>query len=73
VTPKGRAETPEQKRAIVERLYAAWLARPHQRLGQLVDNAVHTQLRTRTKYVFQFDVEDETLVEAVEKFAGVKP
>jgi hypothetical protein len=35
-----RAVTPEQKRAVVERLYAAWLKVPNLRLGQLIANAV---------------------------------
>jgi len=43
-TPKhddipGRAHTPEQKRAIIEHLYALWLHAPELRLAQLVYNA----------------------------------
>jgi hypothetical protein len=51
----GRAETPEQKRAIVERLLAAWLAKPTLRLGQMIDNA---GFRAATAL---FYVEDEAL------------
>jgi hypothetical protein len=36
---KGRAHTPEQKRAIVERLYTLWLTCPALRLGQLLECA----------------------------------
>lgn len=36
---EGRAETPEQKREVIERLYAAWLKLPQMRLGQLLSNA----------------------------------
>jgi len=30
------AQTPEQKREIIERLYQIWIQHPQQRLGQLV-------------------------------------
>lgn len=36
----GRAQTPEQKREVVERLLASWLAIPELRLGQLIVNAM---------------------------------
>lgn len=38
--PAGRAVTPEQKRAIVEAILAAWLVLPELRLGQLLVNAM---------------------------------
>jgi hypothetical protein len=36
----GRAHTPEQKRAIIERVLATWEAHPQQRLGQLIGNVL---------------------------------
>lgn len=54
----GRAHTPEQKRAIVERLYAQWLHMPDLRLGQLLALADAGQLL--------FYVEDEALLELIE-------
>lgn len=55
----GRALTPEQKRAIIERLYTAWLKAPTLRLGQLIyaSNGLHDL----------FFVEDETLIASVEQ------
>ena len=35
-----RALTPEQKRALLDQLLAAWLEAPNLRLGQLIVNAV---------------------------------
>lgn len=52
----GRAHTPEQKRAILERLYGVWMRQPELRLGQLLDNSVHNM----------FYVEDEALMDALE-------
>lgn len=37
-----RAQTPEQKREIIERLYTLWQAHPDLRLGQLILNAYST-------------------------------
>lgn len=37
---KDRAQTPEQKRAVIEAVYAAWCASPDLRLGQLLMNAL---------------------------------
>jgi len=34
-----RAKTLGAKRAVVEQLFAAWVANPSLRLGQLIDNA----------------------------------
>lgn len=33
-----RARTPEEKKSVIDRLYRAWLANPHLRLGQLIAN-----------------------------------
>lgn len=52
--------TPAEKRAIVERIHAAWCAMPHQRLGQLIANAC------RDKSIFY--TEDTTLAELCEAF-----
>lgn len=67
---KGRALTDGQKRALIERIYAAWIALPHQRLGQLLDNALHS-----ANVLDVFSVEDDALAEAVERFvqAHTKP
>lgn len=59
---KGRALTPEKKRAVIEQLYATWLALPQLRLGQLIDNAVHLYGQTDL-----FNTEDEELVELAKK------
>ncbi len=63
----GRAVTPGQKRAVIERLYAAWLHQPQQRLGQLLQNAIHHPLRSTDSSMF--NVEDMDLVSKVEGFA----
>lgn len=62
MTLPGRARTPEQKRAIMERVLAAWLRLPEQRLCQLIVNACH---RSDVFYV-----EDEPLAERVEGFSA---
>jgi hypothetical protein len=63
--PRGRAETPEDKREIVERILAAWLKHPHQRLGQLIENA-----RARISPLPKSDLfvfEDEALADAIDR------
>jgi hypothetical protein len=55
---KDRAETPEQKRAVVERVLRGWLARPYLRLGQLLVNAAHNN--------DLFYLEDEHLAKRVD-------
>jgi hypothetical protein len=59
--PTGRALTPAEKRAVIERIHAAWIAVPHQRLGQLIANAC------RDKFIFY--TKDTTLAELCEAFA----
>jgi hypothetical protein len=63
----GRAVTPEQQRAVVDRLLAAWLRMPDLRFGQLVsaaaDRAEHDA----------FYIRDEALCEAVEALANGAP
>lgn len=59
----GRAVTPEAKRAIVERLLAAWLRMPELRFGQMLTAAADRAERDT------FYIEDEALCEAVEALA----
>lgn len=58
------SRTPEQQRAIVDRILAAWLRMPDLRFGQLVsaaaDRAEHDA----------FYIRDEALCEAVEALAN---
>ena len=60
--PKGRAETPEQKRAVMERVLKCWLRAPEQRLGQLLDNTVVSAALGDL-----FSIEDDGLVSGVER------
>jgi hypothetical protein len=60
-TIPGRAHTPEQKRAIIERFYEAWLAVPNWRLPQLIYNA------TGGKDIFY--VEDEPFMAEIEQIS----
>jgi hypothetical protein len=64
----GRALTGSHKRAIVERIYAAWTTEGvnQLRLGQLVDNAV-----SAARGAAVFNVEDEALAIAVEQFVAL--
>ena len=55
-----RASAPTEKRAVIERIHAAWCAVPHQRLGQLIANACGGE---------SFYTEDTTLAELCEAFA----
>jgi hypothetical protein len=57
----GRAHTTEQKRAIIERLYAAWLRYPEQRLSQFISNA--------TRGCDIFYIEDEAFLAELEQMA----
>lgn len=61
---KGRAETPEHKRAVIERIYNMWCQVPSQRLGQLISNA------SACSDIFSdiFYAEDETLANAIEEY-----
>jgi len=56
---QGRAYTDEEKRAVLDRLYAAWCRVPALRLGQLLINA-NGEIFYR---------EDEVLARQVESFA----
>lgn len=57
----GRAYTPEEKRAILNRIYVVWLQKPSQRLGQLLENSTDG-LKD------MFYIEDTQLAEACEEF-----
>lgn len=63
-TIPDRASTPEQKRAIIERLYALWLRNPGLRLGQLFEDAAASHL-------FYY-IEDEALLDLLEAWAREK-
>lgn len=54
-----RAQTPEQKREVIDRLYDAWLRSPDLRLGQLVSLITPNGGDP-------FYIEDFTLVEKIE-------
>ncbi len=64
----GRAITPEQKRAVVERVLVSWERRPDLRLGQLLVTAHNASVSTGA--VAMFYAEDEALALAAEAFAG---
>lgn len=66
-----RARSPEEKRAVLDRIYAAWCACPSHRLGQLIVNTLRTGgSRMIDAGIDVFDVEDTDLAEACERFAG---
>lgn len=60
-----RAETPEEKKAILDRLERVWLAHPHLRLGQLLAN-MGPGVRPNPDLYY---AEDEDLIQFLE---GVK-
>ena len=62
----GRAVTAKDKRAVIERLYAAWCAFPDQRLGQLIVNACSARSTSPLFYT-----EDEGLCVAAERYAKI--
>ena len=64
---QGRAETYEQKRAIMEKVLSYWAQYPNLRLGQLIQNAADV----RGANVFY--VEDEKLVELLKAFSQAFP
>ena len=64
--PDGRADTDEKKRAIVERVFAAWTKDPQLRLGQLLVNSLR---RADVDQGDLFYVEDESLAVDVESFS----
>ena len=64
----GRAQTPEQKKAVLDKLYQAWCDCPELRLGQLVDNAMC--LYRGASQPNLFNVEDTFLIEIIEEFVN---
>ena len=56
----GRAQTDEQKRAIMERVLAVWLRHPELRLGQLINGMGRFGIGSI------FYTEDEALIKALE-------
>lgn len=63
----GRAQTSEQKRAVIERLLAAWERVPEQRLGQLIGNAMYHETWSHQSIHM---LEDFRLVNAIDKFVA---
>lgn len=63
----NRAETEQQKREIIERLFLAWCKVPEQRLGQLIDNSHYFHLDEPKSL---FSTEDYKLAELVEEFSN---
>lgn len=55
----GRAETPEEKRIVLERFYTLWMRYPQLRFGQLIKNAFLEDI---------YYVEDEPFIEGLERF-----
>lgn len=64
----GRALTVSAKRDIIESLFAAWLSQPHQRLGQLIVNAMGTDDAKLGQKLFY--AEDAELVASITEFAA---
>ncbi len=66
---QGRAYSDEQKLAIILRVLDAWRKDPHQRLGQLIMNATRNTGSLTREPLDIFNVEDEDLAAAVERFS----
>jgi len=62
-----RAQTPEQKKEVLDRLLQAWLQYPELRLGQLVDNAMYINRDNKPNL---FNIEDMALIEIIELFVN---
>lgn len=69
IDDQARTTTPEAKRAVVERIFRAWLAAPHLRFGQLLVAACEY----RVDPVELLHVEDEVLVAMVEEMSPPDP
>ncbi len=58
-----RAVTPEEKKAVIDRLHRAWLANPQLRLGQLIANyAPGVHPNTELYYA-----EDDAFIQGIEQ------
>jgi hypothetical protein len=62
---KDRANTREEKRATLERLYEIWCAMPEQRLGQLLINAYSEVPSPMSLNGWLWNVEDSDAIAAV--------
>ena len=65
---QDRALTPEQKKEVINRLYAAWVSSPHLRLGQLISNVMNN--RQNDGGIALFYIEDQVLVRWAEEFVA---
>jgi len=65
---QDRAFTPEQKKEVINRLYAAWVSSPHLRLGQLISNSINQQKGNDGTALYY--VEDQVLVRWAEEFVA---
>ena len=63
---KDRAETPEQKKEVMNRILVAWLSKPELRLEQLIENALY--LPNPGLRVCPFYVEDYEVVRICEEY-----
>lgn len=65
-----RAMTDEQKRQVMERILAAWIKSPKQRLGQIIMNAVQVGSPAWWTSHDLFACEDETIADVIEAFVA---
>ena len=65
-----RAQTSEEKEAVLEALAKAWKAQPELRLGQLITNCLRYHPKPRPCTFF---VEDKPLLGALNKIAAGEP
>lgn len=65
--PNGRAITVAQKSRIIDSIFQSWIKCPHQRLGQLIVNAIRS---SNTASVPLFYIEDDALETAIVDFAN---
>jgi len=63
---KGRADTDEKKRVVIDRILTVWKRNPHLRLGQLLVNLTLPNIDAIDRL---FYIEDEELVAILEKSA----
>jgi hypothetical protein len=61
----GRAISPNEKRAVMNRLLKVWEKVPELRLGQLIENVMSSDSRKMDDI---FNIEDRILADAAEEF-----
>lgn len=61
----GRAISPGEKRAVMNRLLKVWEKVPELRFGQLIENVMSSDSRKMDDF---FNVEDRILADAAEEF-----